>query len=156
MLSLAAALAIDAKYTKVALGIHTGDHFIYPDCREEFFEHLKKATILGNEGRISNEFDILAPFLKKDKTDIAELAILLGVPLNETYSDYEGGEVQRACSGTSVERIEAISLAYARIEELEKPFKQSHLKDSTEYKDKEFALDLLIARAKNKRLIEIL
>jgi 7-cyano-7-deazaguanine synthase len=33
---------------KIALGIHAGDHSIYPDCRQEFRDADYKAFLLGN------------------------------------------------------------------------------------------------------------
>ena len=36
MLSVAYAVAVAEKAQVVAIGVHAGDHFIYPDCRPEF------------------------------------------------------------------------------------------------------------------------
>jgi 7-cyano-7-deazaguanine synthase len=155
MISLATALAMDIGADTLALGIHTGDHAIYADCRGGYFNAIRQAMILGNEDLISKDFDIKAPFVTIDKTDIAELAILLEVPLEETYSDYEGGEVQKAKSGTSVERIEAISLAYQRVNTLKSPFTSQHKCDPTKYIDKEFALNLLLGKAVETKIKSI-
>lgn len=155
MFSLATALAIDIKAEFILVGIHSGDHFIYPDCRPEFFKPFAQAMRAGNKGKISDGFGIYAPFIEMDKNDIAELAILLDVPLEHTYSDYHGGAIQDASSGTSVERIEAISIGYQRINTLKSPFTSHHNCDPTPYENKEFALDLLTEKALSERLEEI-
>ena len=33
---------------RIALGVHSGDHEIYPDCRPEFYEALENAFKIGN------------------------------------------------------------------------------------------------------------
>ncbi len=111
---------------------------------------------LANAGFLEEDFSIVAPFVDITKTDIAELAILLNLPLEKTYSDYEGGEIQNAMSGTSVERIEAIAVAYQRIHKLEAPFTSHHKSDPTEYTNKEYALNLLIEGERRSRLSIIL
>ena len=155
MFSLATALAIDIKANFILVGIHSGDHFIYPDCRPAFFRPFSQAMIAANEGRIAENFGIFAPFIEMDKNDIAELAILLNVPIEKTYSDYNGGEVQDATSGTSVERIEAISIGYQRVNTIKSPFVSHHKCDPTEYRDKEYALDLLTNKALEDRLFSV-
>ena len=32
----------------ITLGVHSGDHAIYPDCRPEFYQSLEKSFDLGN------------------------------------------------------------------------------------------------------------
>ena len=36
------------KSVKIGLGVHSGDHEIYPDCRPEFYEALENAFQVGN------------------------------------------------------------------------------------------------------------
>ena len=42
MLSLASAYAMNIKAEKLFYGAHAGDHAIYPDCRKEFVESMKR------------------------------------------------------------------------------------------------------------------
>lgn len=156
MFSLATAWAIDLKADKVVVGIHTGDHAIYPDCREDFIKYFNHTMRLANEGLISEDFQVLAPFVRHDKNDIAELFLLLDGDERHTYSDYDGGEIQNAQSGTSVERIEALSIAYARIDELIAPFTQHHQNDRTQYENKDYALNLLSQKRLRERKAELL
>ena len=38
----------EGKETIIALGVHSGDHEIYPDCRPEFYKAIGKAFHIGN------------------------------------------------------------------------------------------------------------
>jgi 7-cyano-7-deazaguanine synthase len=95
----------------VGLGIHAGDHAIYPDCRPPFVaaaEHLAK---VANEGFVTEGFQLLAPFLAWSKADIVRRGAELDVPFASTWSCYKGGAVHCGTCGTCVERIEAFELA---------------------------------------------
>ena len=101
--------------TSIALGIHSGDHDIYPDCRQEFRDADDKAFREGNwdHERVS----YYTPYLEGDKFTILQdgeiLCGKLGIDFDEVYartntsykptpegwSDYK--------SASSVERIEA-------------------------------------------------
>jgi 7-cyano-7-deazaguanine synthase len=50
MIAIAGAIAVNYRYRTVAIGVHSGDHFIYPDCRPGFIEAMNTALLLGNEG----------------------------------------------------------------------------------------------------------
>ncbi len=101
--------------TVIALGIHAGDHDIYPDCRQEFRDADDNAFRMGNwdHERVS----YYTPYLDGDKFTILQdgekLCEKLGIGFDEVYartntsykptpegwSDYK--------SASSVERIEA-------------------------------------------------
>ena len=66
---------------------------------------------LGNEGFISREWQIYAPFANLNKGDIVRLGAGLGVPFEETWSCYKGGTLHCGTCGTCVERREAFELA---------------------------------------------
>lgn len=111
MLSLAVGIAVAEGAEIVATGIHTGDHFIYPDCRPEFFNAITKAMILATEGHAVEGFDVRAPFLFMYKSDIAKLGTELGVPFELTWSCYKGGDIHCGSCGTCFERREAFEVA---------------------------------------------
>ena len=71
----------------IALGIHAGDHSIYPDCRQEFRDADFEAFKLGNWG--SEKVTISTPFLEVDKFDILkhglECCKELGLDFDEVY-----------------------------------------------------------------------
>ena len=60
----------EGKDVLVALGVHSGDHEIYPDCRPEFYESLEKSFSIGNWG--SNRVSFHLPYINGDKTSILE------------------------------------------------------------------------------------
>ena len=100
---------------KIAMGIHAGDHAIYPDCRQEFRDADYKAFTEGNWD--ADKVTYYTPFLNGDKFDILvegqSACHKLGIDFDEVYkrtntsykptaeglSDYK--------SASSVERIEA-------------------------------------------------
>jgi 7-cyano-7-deazaguanine synthase len=89
----------------VALGIHAGDHAVYPDCRPEFLDALRECVAWALTG-----FDtprIEAPFVYRSKTWIAGHAAALDAPLHLSWSCYKGGEQHCGTCGTCVERKEA-------------------------------------------------
>ena len=101
--------------TSIALGIHAGDHDIYPDCRQEFRDADDHAFREGNWD--AERVGYYTPYLKGDKFTILQdgevLCEKLGIDFDEVYartntsykptpegwSDYK--------SASSVERIEA-------------------------------------------------
>jgi 7-cyano-7-deazaguanine synthase len=109
MLSIACALAVTREATAVAFGAHTGDHFIYPDCRPEFVRAFESMVNLAVEGFASIE--ILTPFLSMTKADIVKLGQELRVPFERTWSCYKGGALHCGTCGTCYERREAFALA---------------------------------------------
>lgn len=109
MLSIACALAVTREAEAVAFGAHTGDHFIYPDCRPEFVRSFETMVNIAVEGLANIE--ILAPFLSMTKTDIVKLGHELHVPFERTWSCYKGGALHCGTCGTCFERREAFTLA---------------------------------------------
>ena len=107
MLSVAIGYAISSKAKFVAYGAHSGDHTIYPDCRPEFAEALNKAALLADWHQV----ELLTPFIKMTKAEIAGRGAELNVPFAYTWSCYKGGERHCGRCGTCVERREAFQLA---------------------------------------------
>lgn len=87
---LSLAEAIDAE--RIYLGINAVDYSGYPDCRPEYlgaFQRLADlATKAGLEGRGAR---LAAPLAMMTKADIVRTALELGVPIEETWSCYQGG-----------------------------------------------------------------
>ena len=91
--SLVQAVALSAanangNNTDIALGIHAGDHAIYPDCRQEFRDADDAAFRIGNWE--ADKVGYFTPYLKGDKFDILKdgevLCEKLGIDFNEVYS----------------------------------------------------------------------
>jgi 7-cyano-7-deazaguanine synthase len=72
----------------IAMGIHAGDHAIYPDCRQEFRDADDHAFRVGNWG--SEKVGYFTPYLEGDKFTILQdgevLCEELGLDFNEVYS----------------------------------------------------------------------
>jgi len=74
--------------TDIALGIHAGDHAIYPDCRQEFRDADDAAFRTGNWD--ADKVGYFTPYLEGDKFDILKdgevLCEKLGIEFDEVYS----------------------------------------------------------------------
>jgi len=71
----------------IAMGIHAGDHAIYPDCRQEFRDADFEAFKQGNWG--SEKVSLYTPYLELNKFDILKDGEYscnnLGLNFNEVY-----------------------------------------------------------------------
>ena len=107
LLAIAAGYAESHGAEMLMIAAHSGDHAIYPDCREEFLGAMATAVREGTYARL----EIERPFVHLDKAGIARLGAGLGVDFRETWSCYKGGELHCGTCGTCVERREAFLLA---------------------------------------------
>jgi 7-cyano-7-deazaguanine synthase len=78
----------DGKHqVEIAMGIHAGDHAIYPDCRQEFRDADMEAFKIGNWD--SELVTVTTPYLELNKFDILEdgqrSCDILGLDFNEVY-----------------------------------------------------------------------
>ena len=110
----------------IAMGIHSGDHAIYPDCRQEFRDIDFEAFKAGNWG--AEKVYHYTPYLNGDKYSILQdgdsCCECLGLDFNEVYSrtntsykpiwmpyethTFKGGKwYSDYKSASSVERVEA-------------------------------------------------
>ena len=64
--SIMAGLAESVGADYVALGVHSGDHFIYPDCRMEFIKALDNTVFLSSDKTV----EIITPFENMNKKAI--------------------------------------------------------------------------------------
>lgn len=110
-LAVAYAWAVSSRAQLVALGVHAGDHPVYPDCRPAFIETFQAMQKVAVEGSGDARLSLFAPFIALGKHDIVRLGADLGVPFGETWSCYQGGARHCGKCGTCVERKEAFELA---------------------------------------------
>lgn len=117
--SIALSYAYNAKADYVALGAHSGDHEIYPDCRPEFYEALNEVAKIADYQPVELYF----PFIDGDKTSIIKEGLELGVDYARTWTCYKG--LDKACGkcGSCQERLEA--------------FRNNNLEDPLEYDTRE-------------------
>lgn len=111
MLTIAYGVAVARVSRVVATAVHAGDHYVYPDCRPEFVEAFDAMQKKAVEGFGDPELHLYTPFARKTKAQIAEVGASLGVPYEDTWSCYEGGEIHCGLCGTCTERKEAFELA---------------------------------------------
>lgn len=107
LISVATAWAITKKVDAVAYAAHSGDHAIYPDCRETFAQALDEAIQRCDWRTVR----LYRPFVSASKADIVAEGARLGVPFERTWSCYKGGEAHCGKCGTCIERREAFHLS---------------------------------------------
>lgn len=107
MLAIAGGYAESIEASGLVIAAHSGDHAIYPDCREDFMKAMGDAIRLGTYAAVG----ILRPFIHNTKAEIARRGHELGVDFAQTWSCYKGGDVHCGTCGTCVERREAFQLA---------------------------------------------
>ncbi len=96
------AVSIESDY--IALGVHIGDHAIYPDCRKEFIEEMETSIQTGTDHYIG----LLTPFINLSKVEICNLGVYtLDVPYNITWTCYKGNEKACGVCASCTERKEA-------------------------------------------------
>ena len=97
----------------ISLGVHSGDHAIYPDCRPEFYQSLNDAFEKGNWDSENVNLDL--PYIDGDKESILRDAIVscehLGLDFDtifaNTNTSYDPDEQGRSSgkTGSDIERI---------------------------------------------------
>lgn len=100
------------------LGVHAGDHAIYPDCKMEFFIKLFAAFESGNWDTKGINFYL--PYINSNKIgiifDLVESCLKLNIDLNtilsNTHTCYNPDENGLACGkcGSCTERMEAFNI----------------------------------------------
>ncbi|HMB65389.1 MAG TPA: 7-cyano-7-deazaguanine synthase QueC [Patescibacteria group bacterium] len=101
----------------VALGIHQGDHHIYPDCRTEFAKALDTTVYLSSDRQV----EVTAPLITDNKKSILEKGFSLtpAVPYHLTRTCYKDQPISCGKCGSCQERLEA--------------FRELEMKDPIEY-----------------------
>ncbi len=102
----------------IALGVHSGDHAVYPDCRPESVAAAEYAFKISNWG--SERLAYSRPYIDSDKEgilrDCLANCIKLGLDFDEilsnTLTSYNPDSEGRSSgkSGSDIERIEAFIL----------------------------------------------
>lgn len=79
---------------RVYLGVNALDYSGYPDCRPDYIQAMQEVFRLGTkQGREGQPIRIVTPLINLKKTAIVELGNQLGVPWEQTWSCYAGGDV---------------------------------------------------------------
>lgn len=122
MLAIAFGVAAARNADAVAVAVHGGDHFIYPDCRPGFIDAFQVMQDAALDGYAAVR--LYAPYVNASKSDIVADGARHGTPFERTWSCYKGGERHCGRCGTCVERREAFHLA--------------GVNDPTDYEDPDF------------------
>jgi len=131
----------------IALGIHAGDHAVYPDCRQEFRDADDAAFRMGNWN--ADRVGYFTPYLNTDKFGILQDGETLCAKLkidfdevykrtNTSYKPYPSGNSDYK-SASSVERIEAFIL-------LGRP-------DPVQYEDESGEVDYSVAKTHVEKIL---
>ena len=131
----------------IALGIHAGDHAVYPDCRQEFRDADDAAFRIGNWE--ADRVGYFTPYLDTDKFGILQNGEILCAKLkidfdevysrtNTSYKPFPSGNSDYK-SASSVERIEAF-IALGR-------------KDPVQYEDETGEVDYEVAKAHVEKVL---
>ncbi|MDQ6953234.1 MAG: 7-cyano-7-deazaguanine synthase QueC [Mariprofundaceae bacterium] len=89
-LSLAAGLAETVGAMKIVIGANVVDYSGYPDCRPEFLSAFETVANLGTKaGAEGQRFEVVAPLIHLDKSEIIRLGLSLGVDYGLTRSCYD-------------------------------------------------------------------
>ncbi len=110
----ALSISMDEKVdVEIALGVHSGDHAIYPDCRPEFYEAIGNAFAIGNWG--SERIKYYLPYMQSNKfgilqdaeQSIAALGLDFDTVFANTNTSYAPDSAGRASgkTGADIERI---------------------------------------------------
>lgn len=93
-LSFALAYAETINAQRVYIGVNALDYSGYPDCRPDYIQAMQEVFRLGTkQGREGQQISIMTPLINLKKTEIIQIGNQLGVPWEQTWSCYTGGEV---------------------------------------------------------------
>jgi 7-cyano-7-deazaguanine synthase len=102
-ISVLTGLAESRGFKNIALGVHAGDHFIYPDCRPAFIDSMSTSMNAATDGNVT----LHAPFVDLTKEEIVYLGNLLKVPFHLTRTCYTSDRIACGKCGSCQERLEA-------------------------------------------------
>lgn len=93
-IAIALSLAEAKNAAAIYLGINAVDYSGYPDCRPEYLQAYQQLANLASKAGIEGHApQLIAPLVKDTKADIVRRALTLNVPIADTWSCYQGGEI---------------------------------------------------------------
>jgi len=93
-LSFALSYAETIGAVRVYIGVNALDYSGYPDCRPDYIQAMQEVYRLGTkQGREGQAITIITPLINLKKTEIIQLGNQLGVPWEQTWSCYAGGDI---------------------------------------------------------------
>ena len=107
LLAIATGYALSIGAGQIGYAAHSGDHAVYPDCRNEFADAMAKVIRLCDWKNV----ELIRPFVDWTKADIVRRGVELNIPFEKTWSCYKGETIHCGRCGTCIERREAFDLA---------------------------------------------
>ncbi len=90
-ISIGLSLAEARGASELVLGINAMDYSGYPDCRPDYLKTFQElANLASKVGREGNGPKLWAPLINWKKIEIAREALRLGLPIEKTWSCYQG------------------------------------------------------------------
>ena len=103
---------------KLALGVHSGDHSIYPDCRPEYIESFQNMANLATKTAVEgNKIKIHTPLIKLTKAEIIREGFKNKVDFKMTISCYQASKDGLACGKCESCRLRMEGFRSAQIED---------------------------------------
>ncbi|MGJ3248409.1 MAG: 7-cyano-7-deazaguanine synthase QueC [Elainellaceae cyanobacterium] len=91
-IAIALSIAEAKKASAIYLGINAVDYSGYPDCRPDYLDAFQQLARLSSKAGLEGHApQLVAPLVVDSKVDIVRRAISLGVPIDQTWSCYQGG-----------------------------------------------------------------
>ncbi len=111
-IAIGLSLAEAKNATHLILGINAMDYSGYPDCRPDYIEAYQTLSNLSSKaGREGQGIKLWAPLIHWEKIKIVQEAIRLDIPIDLTWSCYQGG--QKECGICDSCRIRHTALRQA-------------------------------------------
>lgn len=111
-IAIGLSLAEARNANRLVLGINAMDYSGYPDCRPDYLKAYQTLADLANKaGREGHGIKLWAPLIDWNKKQIVQEALRLGVPIEQTWSCYSGGD--HACGICDSCRIRDAALSEA-------------------------------------------
>jgi len=111
-IALALSLAEAKNATAIYLGINAVDYSGYPDCRPEYLAAYQNLANLSSKIALEGKApQLVAPLIKFSKEDIVKEAITLGIPIEKTWSCYQGEKEPCGVCDSCLIRDRALILA---------------------------------------------
>jgi 7-cyano-7-deazaguanine synthase len=115
-LSFAASFAEAIGAKKIFIGANAVDYSGYPDCRPEFIRSYQSMLERGLKSSIEGKsIKVVTPLIHLSKAKIVKLAVKLKVPLQLTWSCYNGAS--RPCGVCDSCRLRAQGFAQAKVQD---------------------------------------
>ncbi|WP_413361531.1 7-cyano-7-deazaguanine synthase QueC [Prochlorococcus sp. MIT 1201] len=111
-IAIGLSLAEARNANQLVLGVNAMDYSGYPDCRPDYLKAYQRLADLANKaGREGHGIKLWAPLIDWNKKRIVQEALRLGVPIEQTWSCYSGGD--HACGICDSCRIRDAALSEA-------------------------------------------